>query len=91
MLRRVVVEVRLGVAHSNFFSHMPHSPTKVVQQVAALGCAVCGCWIKRHVSNWGGVRGFRAVFGAVVVVALLLWVQGAVNWSCVVPRYIKYT
>ena len=70
---------------------MPRSPTDVVQLVGALGCGVCGCWNKTHASNWGGIRGFRGVFGAVVVVALLFRVQGAGNWSCVVPSCINYT
>ena len=71
LLWRAVVVVELGGAHSNGNTHMPHSPTNAVQLVAALGCAVCGCWNKTHAPNRGGICGFRAIIRAVVVVALL--------------------
>ena len=40
LLWRVVVVVELGGAHSHGNTHMPHSPTDIVQLVAALGSAV---------------------------------------------------
>ena len=66
-----VVVVELGAAHSHGNTHMPYSPTNVVQLVASLGSGVCGCWNKRHAPNWGGICRFRAMFRFVVVVVLL--------------------
>ena len=66
-----VVVVELGAAHSHGNTHMPYSPTNVVQLVASLGCGVCGCRNKRHAPHWGGICRFRAMFRFVVVVVLL--------------------
>ena len=66
-----VVVVELGAAHSHGNTHMPYSPTDIVQLVGALGCGVCGCRNKTHAPNRGGMCGFGAMFRAVVVVALL--------------------
>ena len=66
-----VVVVELGGAHSHGNTHMPYSPINAAQLVAALGCAVCGCWNKTHALNRGGICGYRPMFRFVVVVAVL--------------------
>ena len=69
LLWRVVVVVGVGAAHSHGITHMPYSPTDIVQPVEALGCAVCGCRNKTHAHQTGVAY---ADFGPLFALLLLL-------------------